>query len=462
MSLQDLHSLLLQAPLSQLPSVIADLRGLLSSPSITGADPRLSKQFEDSLPDILRRFAEQEASVVRLPGAEEGSILAPEAVDSVPPSYGSSEGAPPPTTHAYRDEGKLKRFTVEHSASASASAHAGEDYAAPSGEGAGKDELRAELDRQLQAYLRDHYPQLDKYRASEGACAQVWRQPLRKLKVLTSETQQTTQEEAMAEKLQEDRTAARADRDERDEAAQGHEDTAQQEQEKDREQAETAKEDKEQTYTPVRDTGAEHVKDTKELRPEESEEQGQAKQRDRLPLEDEDDEDAETHLVEEDDGKPTADSYVLRIVSGKSNAGNFWSGRLLSTYVYAPAAGTLSAKLKIQIHYYENGNVQLNTLAEAKSIPVPATAGTGSAAQAKAVLAAIRKHEQAYQEVLEDTYAALNDRAFKSLRRQLPVTRQKVDWDKVSAVRAKWAVRIERSEHCGGTASAVLKERAFY
>jgi capping protein alpha len=51
------------------------------------------------------------------------------------------------------------------------------------------------------------------------------------------------------------------------------------------------------------------------------------------------------------------------------------------------------------------------------------------------VLALIADQEGAYQESLGDAYHEMGEKAFKGLRRALPLTRQKLDWDKVRAVR---------------------------
>ena len=46
---------------------------------------------------------------------------------------------------------------------------------------------------------------------------------------------------------------------------------------------------------------------------------------------------------------------------------------------------------------------------------------------------AIAQAEKKYQEELNRGFTALSEGAFKGLRRQLPVTRQKVEWEKVGA-----------------------------
>lgn len=81
------------------------------------------------------------------------------------------------------------------------------------------------------------------------------------------------------------------------------------------------------------------------------------------------------------------------------------------------------------MHYYEDGNVRLLT-----SKPVP-TISTGSSASAMEVVRAIAAVERKYQEDLNRAFTSLNEGAFKGLRRQLPVTRQKVEWEKIAGYR---------------------------
>lgn len=389
MSVQDLHTLLLQAPLSQLNSVLADLRGLLSASS-TGSHPRLAQEFEASLPALLRRFHEEQGKVVRLSCLERGSIISSDGVLPLEqPVYAGQDSGP---DHVYRDESQTKQFTYDHKADNSMSA---DTYKAAS---KSSDELRAQLDSNLRAYLRDHYPEFDPQRTNEGASGAVWRKPLRPLKLFKIESQESVQEDAM-----EDALAAKA----KAQVGDKSENATSEEQGFDIEQLPEASQEFQAT---LRGTTTD-----------------EALQKDAIDMQNTED---ESELVEEDDGKADAHQYVLQVVSGKSNASNFWSGRLLSRYVYTPSEGSLEAHTKLQIHYYENGNVQLNT--ENTVTFTVAAVGAGDAkSRAKAVVAAIRKHESDYQSELEMTYATLNEKAFKGLRRQLPVTRQKVDWDKV-------------------------------
>lgn len=79
------------------------------------------------------------------------------------------------------------------------------------------------------------------------------------------------------------------------------------------------------------------------------------------------------------------------------------------------------------MHYYEDGNVALNTK-KPISLSVPSLT-------ASAVMSKISVAEREYQEELNRAFSRLSEDAFKSLRRQLPVTRQKVEWEKVGGYR---------------------------
>ncbi|KLU92913.1 F-actin-capping protein subunit alpha [Magnaporthiopsis poae ATCC 64411] len=118
---------------------------------------------------------------------------------------------------------------------------------------------------------------------------------------------------------------------------------------------------------------------------------------------------------------------AILIVGSKYSPKNFWNGRWRSLYLFSPDSGALEGSIKVDVHYYEDGNVRL--LAN-KAVSVTVASATGSGI-AKEIGAAEKK----YQEELNRGFTDLSEGAFKGLRRQLPVTRQKIEWDKVASYR---------------------------
>jgi capping protein alpha len=125
-------------------------------------------------------------------------------------------------------------------------------------------------------------------------------------------------------------------------------------------------------------------------------------------------------------------TLTVCISAQKFNPGNFWNGRWRSFYTVSFKDGASSAELKatykINIHYYEDGNVQLTTNHE-KTVKV--TLGNVEAS-AQAIIKTIEKSEREYQTAIDDNYITMSDTSFKSLRRQLPITRTKIEWSKIS------------------------------
>ena len=81
----------------------------------------------------------------------------------------------------------------------------------------------------------------------------------------------------------------------------------------------------------------------------------------------------------------------------------------------------------MDVHYYEDGNVRLLT-----NKPLTASISSGSGAS---IAREISTAERKYQDELNKGFVTLSEGAFKGLRRQLPVTRQKIEWEKVASYR---------------------------
>jgi F-actin-capping protein subunit alpha len=128
-----------------------------------------------------------------------------------------------------------------------------------------------------------------------------------------------------------------------------------------------------------------------------------------------------------------ADNGVLTVaISARNvNLGNFWTGawRGVYTLTVAPQQGggttELRGGVKVSVHYFEDGNVQLHSNCDLNvSIVVD-----GAESVARKVAEAIGKFESDYQNALEEMYVNMHRTTFKAMRRLLPVNRQKFVWD---------------------------------
>lgn len=95
----------------------------------------------------------------------------------------------------------------------------------------------------------------------------------------------------------------------------------------------------------------------------------------------------------------------------------------------SPDSNELQATAKVHVHYFEEGNVQLHT---SKSDTLAISASKSAEQYAKSIVKSIEAFEESYQQELFKQCSELSEGAFRALRRQLPMTRQKIDWDKVS------------------------------
>ena len=102
------------------------------------------------------------------------------------------------------------------------------------------------------------------------------------------------------------------------------------------------------------------------------------------------------------------------------------NGRWRSQYTVIP--GQLTGSIRVDVHYYEDGNVRLLT-------DKPVSTSLSSSASAAEIVRQMANIERKYQEDLNKAFGSLSEGAFKGLRRQLPITRQKIEWDRVTSYR---------------------------
>lgn len=115
------------------------------------------------------------------------------------------------------------------------------------------------------------------------------------------------------------------------------------------------------------------------------------------------------------------EELAIVLVDNCYNPSNFWNGRWKAHYIFD--GDVLKGEIHLDIHYFEDGNVRLKTNKKINREPL-------SSCSSRNVVDLIAAIEKKYQDEINHTLVGLNDGAFKSLRRQLPVTRSKMTWGK--------------------------------
>jgi capping protein alpha len=118
-----------------------------------------------------------------------------------------------------------------------------------------------------------------------------------------------------------------------------------------------------------------------------------------------------------------SNEFIVCITASKFNEKNFWSGRWRSVYRVTyedDRKAKVSGSMKVNVHYYENGNVQLNT---SKEYGETVTSDN----IAEDVAKVLSKTEGNFQSQVDNACNNLSE-TFKSLRRRLPYTKTLFDF----------------------------------
>mmetsp|Transcript_2657 Transcript_2657/g.3082 ORF Transcript_2657/g.3082 Transcript_2657/m.3082 type:complete len:325 (+) Transcript_2657:377-1351(+) len=117
------------------------------------------------------------------------------------------------------------------------------------------------------------------------------------------------------------------------------------------------------------------------------------------------------------------------LISGeKTKFSNFWSGRWNSCFSYDPSSNEIEGKVDVLIHYFEDGNVQMNTSKKVPCTTVEIDNSEDENATSIAIVKEIARLESKIQSSLEKMYLSMGEATFKDMRRILPINRQRMDW----------------------------------
>eukprot|EP01063_Lacrimia_lanifica_P016022 TRINITY_DN22650_c0_g1_i1.p1 TRINITY_DN22650_c0_g1~~TRINITY_DN22650_c0_g1_i1.p1 ORF type:complete len:284 (+),score=108.79 TRINITY_DN22650_c0_g1_i1:75-926(+) len=115
--------------------------------------------------------------------------------------------------------------------------------------------------------------------------------------------------------------------------------------------------------------------------------------------------------------------YVICLNSEKSNPGSSWSGRWKSKLVItlsSPTSCSVEGHVHNLVHYYEEGNVQMDT---GKSLKKDIAADSEDA-MAHLIVKFLEAAEAEFHMKIDEMCQSMSDKALKSLRRRLPVSKQ--------------------------------------
>ena len=121
----------------------------------------------------------------------------------------------------------------------------------------------------------------------------------------------------------------------------------------------------------------------------------------------------------------SSNKIVVLISVHNLNLKSFWSGEWLSTWEFDISGKQVKGTLRANTYYYEEGNIQFNLDTKFNG----SASGGDDAAIATSLIDFIKNSENSVQLELEKVYDELSENYIKPLRRKLPVTGTKMNWN---------------------------------
>eukprot|EP01062_Namystynia_karyoxenos_P002512 TRINITY_DN10885_c0_g1_i1.p1 TRINITY_DN10885_c0_g1~~TRINITY_DN10885_c0_g1_i1.p1 ORF type:complete len:312 (+),score=112.30 TRINITY_DN10885_c0_g1_i1:93-938(+) len=121
------------------------------------------------------------------------------------------------------------------------------------------------------------------------------------------------------------------------------------------------------------------------------------------------------------------EELVVVLNSEKSNPGSSWSGRWRSrttVQLTGEASAKVSGTIRNHVHYYEEGNIQMENSHE---FDKDVTAKSADVLPGR-IAAALEAAEGDFHAKLDEMCRTLSDKSLKTLRRKLPVSKQLFDF----------------------------------
>jgi len=120
-----------------------------------------------------------------------------------------------------------------------------------------------------------------------------------------------------------------------------------------------------------------------------------------------------------------SNKIIVLISVHNLNLKSFWSGEWLSTWELDANQKSIKGTLKANTYYYEEGNIQFSLDTKFNG----AATGGDNSAIADSLVEFIKTSENSVQLELEKVYDELSENYIKPLRRKLPITGTKMNWN---------------------------------